>query len=542
MTAPQFDAQVLDRIRDACATQLPAFLPSQRWFGGKARVIQSVALADCVPVPLRNATALILLVRVEYTQGPGETYALPLLLRSRANRVPKESSAQILEIPDVSSSQGIPLTDAFEDPEFLSCLLRSIQAGVSYLGSHGEFRAQHTAALSRLLPASEQAPLGRRITAEQSNTSILYGEHLILKFFRKLAEGINPDLEIGRFLTEEARFANIPPLGGLLEYRSRDGKSMTAGMLQAFVPNRGDAWRHTLTSLHHFLSESAVLLGSGDSRANAISAIRSGGPLPEPVVKLLEEQLQLIGLLAQRTAELHLALASGKAGSEFSPEPITSEFCESLKSEIHDLVVRNFDLLREKLPSLPEAAQNPAFRVLDMEDDVLLECHSALEGELRAARMRIHGDYHLGQVLFTGNDYFIIDFEGEPARPLAERRAKKSPLQDVAGMLRSFQYAAHAAVLSTADQAHVAGEEEEVLEVLADRWLELVSRRFLEAYRRTAERASFLPANSGEFDALLRVHLLEKAIYELGYELNNRPDWVLIPLVGIQSLLRRSSG
>jgi maltose alpha-D-glucosyltransferase/alpha-amylase len=541
MTAPQFDTQVLDRLRDACGAQLPAFLPSQRWFGGKARVIQSVALADCVPIPLRNSTALILLVRVEYAQGPGETYALPLLLRPHAAHASKESNARILEIPDVSSPEGLALTDAFDEPEFLSCLVRSIQAGVSYLGSHGEFRAQHTAALSRLLSPSEQAPAGRRIRTEQSNTSILYGEYLILKFFRKLAEGTNPDLEIGCFLAEEARFANIPLLGGFLEYCSRDGKSMTAGMLQAFVPNRGDAWRHTLASLHHFLSESAGYLGSGDSRATAASAIRSGGPLRGQVVKLLEEQLQAIGLLGQRTAELHRALASGKSGSEFSPEPITSDFRESLKREIHDLIVRNFDLLREKLPSLPGAAQELASKVLDAEDDVLLECHSVLEGELLAARTRIHGDYHLGQVLFTGNDYFIIDFEGEPARPLAERRAKKSPLQDVAGMLRSFQYVAHAAVLATEGQAHVSSEEEEVLEILADRWLELVSHRFLDAYRRTAEGASFLPANSREFDALLRVHLLEKAIYELGYELNNRPDWLPIPLIGIQNLLRRNS-
>lgn len=537
MSAPQLDTQILDRLRDACATRLPAFLPLQRWFGGKARQIQSVALEDCVPIRLTNATALIALARVEYAQGPGEAYVLPLLLPPQTAQAAKDSSDRILAIPDPSSSREIVLTDAFEHQEFLTCLFHSIQAGVSYLGSQGELQAKHTKALSKLLPASEQTPTGRRIKAEQSNTSILYGEHLILKFFRKLAEGINPDLEIGFFLTEEAHFGNIPPLGGSLEYLSRDGKSMTVGMLQAFVPNRGDAWQHTLASLHRFLAELAARFDGDDLRA--ASAIRQGRPLPGDLSEVLKEPLESMELLGKRTAEMHLALASGKEGTEFTPEPITSEFRESLERGIHDLVLRNFGLLREKLPSLPEGVQKTAAEILNLEDDVLLECHSGLEEELQATRIRIHGDYHLGQVLFTGSDYFIIDFEGEPARPLVERRAKKSPLQDVAGMLRSFQYAAHTAVLSVRGQV---GQTSELLERLTDEWVTLVSRRFLDAYRRTAESASFLPKNSAEFDALLRVHLLEKAVYELGYELNNRPDWLTIPLIGIQNLVGRRAG
>lgn len=535
MTARQFDAQFLDRLRDAVATQLPAFLPTQRWFGAKARQIQSVHMADCVPISLPGATALIALATVHYEEGPAETYILPLLLAPAHAQSQKDSRTRVLAVPNPGATEDIILTDAFEDPEFLACLLRSIRGGVSYLGSQGELQAKGTAALEGLLAGSGERLTGRLMKAEQSNTSIVFGEALMLKFFRRLAEGTNPDLEIGLFLTDQAHFANVPPLGGALEYQPREGKSMTVGILQGFVANRGDAWRDTLTTLNHFLGECRERFRKDGPYAAEVRAFRSKGNLPDDLSRLLNEQMESIGLLGRRTAELHLALASGAPGSDFSPEPFTAAFRETLKGSIHDLVVRNFSLLRTKASSLPEATRELAIRALELEDDVLLACHSVLERDIQATRTRIHGDYHLGQVLFTGTDYFIIDFEGEPARPLAERRAKRSPLQDVAGMLRSFHYAARSALVSAKGQAG----EADLLTELADHWQRMTSRRFLGEYANRAAGASFLPADGREFDDVLRLHLLEKAMYELGYELNNRPDWLVIPLHGIQELAEK---
>ena len=536
MTAMQFDARFLDRLRDAFATQLPGFLPTQRWFGSKAHRIQGVELAECVPIKLTHATALMAFAAVRYDEVPAETYVLPLLWAPSERRSEETGRTRVVAVPDTSSPGEIALTDACDDEEFLSMIVRSIQGRVSYVGSRGELQANATTVLSKLLPATQEPPAGRRMKGEQSNTSVAFGESLILKLFRRVTEGTNPDLEIGLFLTEKAHFRNVPPLAGALEYQSREGKSMTLGVLQGFVPNRGDAWRHTLASLGHYLSESFSWLRQGGGSEEELSAFLAGRSIPVDAAKVLNDLEELIGLLGRRTAELHVALASGDPGSDFSPEPFTPGFRESLERSIHDLVVQNFGLLRGKADSFPDDLRELAGKALDLEDDVLLACQSALDREIRATRTRIHGDYHLGQVLFTGNDFFIIDFEGEPARPLAERKAKRSPLQDVAGMLRSLQYAAFATVLSMQVPSHSERDSQVLLERLANHWQTLASARFLAHYRETAKGASFLPADPQEFDDLLRVHLLEKAAYELGYELNNRPEWLRIPLRGIQEL------
>ncbi|MGH9594793.1 MAG: phosphotransferase, partial [Bryobacteraceae bacterium] len=259
--------------------------------------------------------------------------------------------------------------------------------------------------------------------------------------------------------------------------------------------------------------------------------------LPAGVSNELNAQVLRIGLLGRRTAELHLALASSSSNPDFAPEPFTPAYRESLESSLHDLTVRNFSLLRARSAGLPEAMRQTARATLELEENVLLTFHAALEKEIAAVRTRIHGDYHLGQVLSTGLDFMIIDFEGEPARSLSERRAKRSPLQDVAGMLRSFHYAARSATQAAANNMNHGARFAAPLKCFADLWQSAVSASFLEEYRKTAQAAPFLPAKPAEFDALLRLHLLEKAIYELGYELNNRPAWLAIPLGGIEELV-----
>jgi maltose alpha-D-glucosyltransferase / alpha-amylase len=538
VTANKVDSEFLDRLREAFAAQLPAYLRRQRWFGGKARQILAVSLADCVAIRMASATALLTLASVVYSENKGETYFLPLLMNPNVSGA-ENSLSSVIRIPNPNASTEILLFDALGNKEFLALLLDSARSNVSYLGDTGEFEAKASPALREQYPSSAVVPQTRIIKAEQSNTSIVYGERLILKLFRRVAEGTNPDLEIGRFLTQVAHFPHTPPFCGSLEYHTRDGKCFSLGILQGFVSNRGDAWSSTT----QFLTELLVRLASSKREDLGLSENQSGANTKNSSSKALGgellEQVELMGLLGKRTAELHLALASSRSDQAFIPEPFTAEFRQKLEAALHDMTVGNFDLLRSKPGELPASLRDSIARTLALEDDVLLAFHSDLEKDISALRIRIHGDYHLGQVLFTGSDFLVIDFEGEPAKSISERRMKRSPLQDVAGMLRSFQYAAHYALMAAQDKLGTLVTAGPELLRLAKQWQLLAASRFLESYKNTATDPSFIPRDASEFDRLLRLHLLEKAIYELGYELNNRPAWLAIPLEGIEELLNK---
>ncbi|MGA9883153.1 MAG: putative maltokinase [Candidatus Acidiferrales bacterium] len=544
MILQQFDAQFLGRLRTAFAAQLPEYLPKQRWFGSKARSIQSVYLSDCLPVPLPRSLALIALAVVEFVEGPAERYVLPLVAPPPNGPCSVDSTVVRIPVSDHASEQ--PLNDALRDHEFLTAILAAIVSSKSIAGERGVLRATPEPSLNQQTVAFSATLRPRLLKGEQSNSSVVYGDQFIFKFFRRLEEGVHPDLEIGRFLTSVAHFPNVPPHCGSLNYVSHERTSMTLGVLQGFVPNQGDAWRHTVEHLvERFASPDHPTEEQqpGSFRRSASKA--KSDLFTSDASEHRRARLELIGLLGKRTAELHLALGSSSADPEFVPESVTPEFREELDGAFHDLAVRNFETLRLKLAGLPEPVTELAKQVLKLEDHALLILHSILERDISSIRIRIHGDYHLGQVLFTGSDYFIIDFEGEPARPLSARRTKRSPLQDVAGMLRSFHYAASSA--SLAANKRVAQSQRNVvpsrkqIEELARQWQALAIREFLRSYRTTAGDAKFLPSSPADFDALLKLHLLEKAIYELGYELNNRPAWLAIPLEGIRDIVTTRS-
>jgi maltose alpha-D-glucosyltransferase/alpha-amylase len=328
--------------------------------------------------------------------------------------------------------------------------------------------------------------------AEQSNTSIIYGSQYILKLFRKLESGINPDIEMGAFLTAQG-FKNTPATLATLEYKPNPDESFFAAILQEFVPNEGDAWKYTLGALASF--DGSDLGGYSDSAR----------------------------LLGVRTAQMHLALASSKTDADFAPEPFTSEDAKTLASEILEQAESALAVLDSKLSALSAADQQLAQQVLHLKDRITKRFAALSAISTSAKRIRYHGDYHLGQVLYTGSDFMIIDFEGEPARPLSERRAKTLALRDVAGMLRSFNYAAYSGAAPE----------------LADSWFRQVSRLYLDAYFAEAKSAPFLPSTPEQRTFFLDAFLLQKALYEVQYELNNRPAWVGIPLRGILSLLEK---
>jgi trehalose synthase-fused probable maltokinase len=523
--------EMYPQLRSSLAAQLPAFLMKQRWFGGKARRISSAELADIISIPTPAQAALLLMVTVKYADNTDESYAVPVLRAANAVQA-AGAETPFLNVQIDASAEAVVLTDALKNEEFLSTLLELIQRKAILQGEQGELRALQTVAYSRLCPPSAGRLKPKSAGAEQSNTSVIYGSHLILKFFRRMQEGINPDLEIGKFLTEQTTFAGVPPLAGSLEYHTRDGRLMVQGILQQFVPNEGDAWSYTLRSLSQFYDELAKHPDKAEPRGQG----EAGASLEVPSFAraVVNPYLDAAELLGQRTAEMHMALASEPKDHAFAPEAFTMEFQRDLEQSIVGLMARVFAVLRDKIPTLPDDQRSKSVDLVRQEQTIGSRFRAALSKPIHAMRIRIHGDYHLGQVLRTGSDFVIIDFEGEPARPIRERRTKRSPLQDVAGMLRSFHYAAFAPLLG---ENKIPAIDAAKTSAWAESWNAWIAERFLSKYFLTAGAASFLPQNQEETRILLELHLLEKAIYELGYELNNRPSWVGIPLQGISKLL-----
>lgn len=373
-----------------------------------------------------------------------------------------------------------------------------------------------------------------RSSAEQSNSSILFGNRLILKLFRRQEPGPNPDCEIGKYLTEQAHFTRIPPFAGEIEYARDNAPTATLAMLQQLVANEGDGWKWNLQQLERYYEEHARVPFPSETEALQKAAFDLSEMEPAALAaEHLGISVESAGVLGKRTAEMHIALAADSADPAFSPEPLHSEDLRRIAGELRDHAARVLDLLKENLPRLPDESIESGALVLSRRSQFLNRFHTLERLQDGGMRTRIHGDYHLGQVLRVKHDYVILDFEGEPARPLAERRAKQSPLKDVAGMLRSFGYAAQAALFNYTARRPDAFER---LAPWARLWEQAAAAEFLRQYKTAAGDASFLPANRGDFRVLLNAYTLDKALYELQYELNNRPTWVRIPLSGIVSV------
>lgn len=377
----------------------------------------------------------------------------------------------------------------------------------------------------------------RVLKAEQTNTSIIYDHSFYLKLYRRLEEGVNPEAEMGRFLTENVRFAGTAPLIGTLEYRRAAAEPINIAILQGYVPSQGDAWTFTLDEVTRYFDRVLSRAGEG----------REAPPLPSSlfdldysaVPPLMQELiggffLEMVALLGRRTGELHRTLASRPQEQAFSPEPFSLLYQRSVYQSMRSLARQVLVHLGRNLQRLAPEMKAEAQWLLDAEQEILRRLGRFLERKFTAMKIRIHGDYHLGQVLYTGKDFIVIDFEGEPARAMSERRIKRSPLRDIAGMIRSFHYAAHTVLLQ---HGQLRSEDDPALAEWAEAWYRHVSGVFLHAYLDTVASASFVPEERQDLEIMLDAFLLDKAIYELGYELDNRPDWVRIPLRGIKEII-----
>ncbi|MCW5891099.1 MAG: maltose alpha-D-glucosyltransferase [bacterium] len=530
--------------RPALEAALAMVLPSQRWYGAKSSGVKAVALVDAIPVPNGDVGTWIVVARVTPVQGDPALYALPLVFATgdRAAKLRHDRPARVLVDLEVDAggerSAGV-CVDAADDPAVDRLLLDLIARRRKLQGQVGRLVGSTTRQFGALRGDPATLPPPTALGAEQSNTSVRFGDRLMLKLFRRLSDGSNPELEVGRYLTEQARFPNVAPLAGAIEYRRPKGEPITLAVVQGWVPNEGDLWKSTLDQVEHFL-ETALLRAEAAEAvpvpAAGTVALADEDP-PALVMELLGAYLEVARALGFRLAALHQALGRRTDDPAFAPEPYGLLYQRSLYQSLRNLVGQVFRKLGDRLATLPPAAAEAAGRLLATDGKVLEICRGIVGRGLGGQRIRCHGDLHLGQVLRSGTDFVFIDFEGEPARPLGERRLKRSPLRDVAGMLRSFDYAVHGALDSLRTRGILKPGDVPRLERWGAFWSRWVSSAFLRAYLHDMGASPLLPRTRDDRRLLLDVLTMEKVVYELGYELDNRPGWVGIPLRGVLDLL-----
>ncbi len=514
---------------------LTAHLSVQRWFGGKHRQIARLSLVESLPVPGRTGCTYLSVVEVEFVTGPPERYLVPLgfstgiASETIASRQPEAIVCEVLDEAD--NHLGL-FFDAMRDQDFVLTLCRLI-------GGEAGPRTPTAILRGEAFEPCSIAPneYVEKLAVQQSNSSVRVGPDYVLKLLRRLEDGINPDLEIGRFLTQIAQFpATANTVGALTLKDPVTRQSATLGILQRFVPNVGDAWTYTQGELARAYRAVSAMGRIEDQRPRRL--LERLGLSPEPQLRsLIGPYLDAARLIGQRTAEMHRALGSTRSEPAFAPEPFNAHYQRQLYQSFRSTARKTIEALEARLESLASNEQLLANRLIAAEIRLLAIFERVRDNPIQAERIRIHGDYHLGQLLCTNRDFVIVDFEGEPMRPLSERRLKRSALRDVAGMLRSFQYAAKNALLREAPVGLVRPADRENLLPFAEAWIDWVSSAFFEGYLETLKDTCFLPKKREDLETLLVSYLLEKALYEISYELGHRPEWVAIPLEATLRLL-----
>jgi maltose alpha-D-glucosyltransferase / alpha-amylase len=521
---PELNTLLNDGQREQLENEvLPNYIQTCRWFGSKARSFRNLKVIEQLAISPDADGGRLWFLEVNYLDGPTETYALPVKIASgEAARTVFQSTPHAI-IARFAGPEETILFDAIWDGKFRSQLFEVIAQRQTMRASAGDL----VGIAGKTLAAEDSAISDKShvLSGEQSNSSMLFDNKFFLKLYRKLEDGVNPDVEINRFLTERTDFPNVPAFLGAIEYRRPKTDATVVCLLQSAAANEGDVWTLTLDAMGRYYER---VLGQ---KADLQNETAPPALLEELIGGIYPDKAKQLG---QRTGELHLALSSSMEDRAFAPEPFNAMAQRSVYQNMRASLRRAFTFLEKKLSDLPSAFRNEAKEVLAAEQEILGREKRLLDRRTNAAKIRIHGDYHLGQLLYTGKDFVILDFEGEPARALSERKLKRSALRDVAGMMRSFQYAAYSALWQPAMRK----EDVPFLERWADLWYRQVSSVFLQSYLKTTRDAVFIPKNSDDLQIMLEAYLLDKAVYEIGYELNNRPDWVVIPVRGIKHILK----
>jgi maltose alpha-D-glucosyltransferase/alpha-amylase len=515
------------------------YLLRSPWARSRNRQIKALSFQEIIRLTQENSLAFLCVVNVEYDEGPFKNYLLPLTFVSDEELNERGEKISTNVVAHLQGSVAGVLLDALESPSFCRAVLNTMISKKRYKVGEGELITWAHLAAEDANNLDQVAPkwIDRE---EQSHTSIVFGDQLILKVFRKIEEGTHPEVEVGRYLTEKAAFPHVVPVLGGIEYRERKAEPVTLGVLHRYVPNEGTAWQRSLDELSRFFEAVLALPPEKQQPPDfGLSPVPLTEGEPPPLIQeLLGRNLELGRLLGQRTAELHHALARETEDPAFAPEPFTQLYQRGIYQSIRHLHRRVLDRLQQRKEELPAICQAEGTKVLERSSDILQRFHSLLRQKLSGQRIRYHGNYNLGEVLFTGKDFVIIDFEGEIGRTLTDRRLKRSPLRDVACMIRSYHYVALSGLVEEGGPRGklpgiIRAEDVAILRPWAMNWYLWVASAFLRAYLIHAEGCAFLSPDREEILGLLEIFVLEKALYELGYELDNRLTWACIPLQGI---------
>ena len=516
----------------------PRILPTRRWFLGKGRTILNSSLVDVIPVA--GAAAWMALLRVEYATGDPDVYVVPGALKTGedARRMLADQPEIVLaRVRTADGEEGVVYSAIF-DPGFAEAVLGAIARRRRFRGTAGELAGSHNRLFRSVYGGTHPALKPVVQNTEQRNSSIAFGDRFMLKLFRRVEPGVNPEVEVASFLTEHG-FEHAPRMTGSLEYRPEDGEPMSIAMLTGFVANQGDAWQYTLDVLSRFFEH---VLARTDTEPPVLP---SAHPLTLALGEFTTEALDLLGeytesarLLGRRIAELHVTLASDGSAPGFAPEPYTDHYRQGLYHGFVGHAGRCLTVLNQRVASLAPDVQTEARAVLERADEIRERFQPVRNQRISTLRIRVHGDLNLRQALYTGKDFVIIDFEGDPARAYGERRIRRAALLDVASMLRSLHYAAYAVMFGRVPGIPARAEGPAAsLEPWARFWSSWAGALFLKSYIESARAGGFLPPDPAQIRTLLDAFLLEKALSEVVIELNDRPDWVLIPLRGILTLL-----
>lgn len=520
-----------DTFQSKLALQvLPQYMHGTRWYAAKTQQAKSYKIEQQMPFEMENGeTAFFITIEINFKAGFTEYYFMTLSF------VPEEVEVDLKGVVSRLTIDGVEgkVIDALYWEEFRRSLYNQILSQKTLTDGNTKLLFERGKVL-RSSPAYESSKV---MNFDQSNTSIEYNGKYFFKAYRRLFQDANPDLELTKFLSEEGAFKNCPKYGGSISWIKNQYATLSIGIMQEKVENIGEAWNHTLDMIQGYF-ERITATGMAIDEIQDIASFDFIGPdaLKSDFRLLIgDDVIAKVEQMALRIAEMHIALFDNKVDLKFNPIAFNGDYTVWLKNRIIYQVNARFILVEENIDKLSGLAKEYAQTFLEKREFITSQFLAFEENELNSSRIRIHGDLHLGQILMTEeDDFYIIDYEGEPESTIRDRKVKQTPLKDVAGMLRSFHYAVYATIF---DEKNDYGLSKELLFEAGEKYYRAITAIFLNKYVQTAMDGNLDIGYNSEIKYLLKYHLLEKAVYEIGYELKARPDWVIIPLTGIKQIL-----
>ncbi len=502
---------------------LEEYIVKKRWYGGKASTLKYIEIIDFFKLKSTRNTYYGALIEVNFKEAFFQHYFMPLAFMSEKDLDTKTTIANVT----IGNTQGY-LVDALHQEDFRKTLFDNIISNKNTRGSKLLF---HKGSFLE----NEKYESSRFMGLEQSNTSIVFNEKHVLKIFRRIYPAVNPDYEISRFLTERMHFPNSPAYSGSINMQGPEGM-ITLGLMQELVANQGDAWNFTLEKIDKIFKiiakKNIDLKNLPD--INLFVRLKTKD-IPAQIIDWVGLSFfQSIQKLALRTAEMHIALGSDIHETAFTPTTYNGDYSVWLKNRLLYQFQNRLNIIENRMYELRGLSLKLAHKFLDNKKLVRKRFVDFDWTKMKSERIRIHGDYHLGQILVNGDDFYILDFEGEPESTIRDRKVKQPPLKDVAGLFRSYHYAIFATIFSNPDKYKL---EQEELFFAGDILYKYIVGVFLDVYVEKVQSENLNIGYNQEIEFLLKYCLLEKAVYELGYELNSRPSWAVIPLSGIQSIM-----